>query len=243
MPGTLEDFQELVEASSLIFKATVSSLNTSNEPGFPSGDRSVVVHVDAVFRAGQALGDLVGRSLTVQLSRIHIPKVGDQVIFFANGLVYGVQIVVRELGRLDPTAKVEKDVVAAIEALPAHHLRSRLEGAELVVAGTVVHLRPSEIREPASFHSPKWMVGVIHVTSALKGKPGDDEVEVVFPASHDQRWSSAPKFREKQQGIFLLRRGAAQWGLPAHAYTALDYADFQPRDTRARIDALLSNKE
>jgi hypothetical protein len=244
MPANVEEVERLVEESSLIFKATVSSLDHSNEPGFPHGDSSVVAHIDGVFRAGSALGELVGRSATIELLHGHRPRVGVQAVFFANGLVYGVQIAVREVGHLDPSAKVEKDVAAAIDALPARHLRAQIEGAELVVAGIVVRTRPSGIKEPVSFHSPKWMVAVVRVSSALKGKAADDEVEVVFPSSHDHRWSLAPKFRDKQEGIFILRRGATtHFGLPAQAYTALDPADFQPLDAKARIQALISRKE
>jgi hypothetical protein len=244
MPANVEEVERLVEESSIILKATVSRLSHSNEPAFPSGDRSVLAQVDGVFRSGSALGNLVGRSVTIELLPGHRPKVGDQEIFFANGLLYGAQIALREVGHLDPGAKVEKDVVAAIDALPARHVGLRLAGAELVVGGTVARIRPSGIKEAVSFHSPKWMVAVIRVSSALKGKAGDDEVEVVFPSSHDQRWSLCPKFHDKQEGIFILRRGATtDWGLPAHAYTALDHADFQPSDAKARIQALLSHKE
>lgn len=244
MPAHVEEVERLVEESSLIFTATVSRLSHSNEPGFPSGDRSVLAHIDRVFRAGSALGDLVGRSVTIELVQGHWPKVGDQAVFFANGLVYGVQIAVREVGHLAPSAKVEKDVATAIEALPGRHLESRLEGAELVIHGIVVRTRESGIKEPVSFHSPKWMVAVIRVSSALKGKSGDGEVEVVFPSSHDHRWSLAPKFHDKQEGIFILRQGATtHWGLPAQAYTALDPADSQPSEAKARIQSLLSRKE
>ena len=244
MAANVEEVERLVEESSLIFKATVSRLNHSNEPGFPSGDRSVLAHIDGVFRAGSALGDLAGRSVTIELLQGHRPSLGDQVVFFANGLVYGAQIAVREVGHLDPSGKVEKEVVAAIDGLPVRHLQRRLEGAELVVVGTVVRTRPSGIKEPISFHSPHWMVAGIRVSSALKGKAGDGEVEVVFPSSHDHRWSLAPKFHEKQEGIFILRRGATtQFGLPGQAYTALDRADFQPPDAKARMQALLSHKE
>lgn len=243
MAASVQEVEKLVEESSLIFKATVSRLGHSNEPSLAASDSSILGHVDAVFRAGSALGDLVGRSLTIQMSQNRTARVGDQAIFFANGLVYGAQIAVLEVGRLEPTAKVEKDIIAAIGALPTRHLASRLETAELIIAGTVVHVRSSGIKEPVSFHSPKWMVAVIHVSSALKGKAGDDEVEVVFPSSHDQRWSSAPKFRDKQEGIFILRRGLTEWGLPASSFTAINYADFQPPDSRPRINSLLSHKE
>jgi hypothetical protein len=114
----------------------------------------------------------------------------------------------------------------------------------LVVSGTVVRIRPSGIKEAVSFHSPKWTVAVIRISSALKGKTADDEVEVVFPSSHDHRWSLSPKFHNKQEGIFILRRGATtDWGLPEHAYTALDHTDFQPSDAKARIQELMSRKE
>jgi len=59
--------------------------------------------------------------VTIELLHGHRPSVSDQAVFFANGLVYGVQIAVREVGHLAPSTKVENDVVAAIEALPVRH--------------------------------------------------------------------------------------------------------------------------
>jgi hypothetical protein len=239
MAEQTEHIARLVGSSSVIVRATVSQLHASNEPTVSANERLIIAQVDAVLRAGPALGRLAGRAVTIELAPNHGMSVGERAIFFTNGLAYGTQVVLREEGHCEATAQNEKEVSAAIEGLPLRHLESRLHAADVVIVGTVRHVRPSGIKEPISFHSPKWMRAEVHVSNSLKGKRGHDEVEVLFPSARDVLWAHAPRLHEGDEGIFLLRRGVAKWGATADTLTALDPGDFQPIDALSRIRSLL----
>jgi len=243
MPEQVGDIARLVAASSVIIDATVSQLQISNEPTVSANERLVVAQVDKVLRAGPALSKLAGQAVTIELATGYRPQVGERVIFFTNGLVYGTQVVLREIGHREGTAQSEKEVTAAIESLPIRHLESRLETADFVVVGRVKHVRPSGLKEPTSFHSPKWMIADVNVTHWLKGKPSDGEIAVLFPSAHDVLWAGAPRFHQGEEGIFLLRKGYRKWGAPPEAQSALDAADFQPMDTLSHIRSLLRQNQ
>ncbi len=243
MPEYAEDTARLVEASSVIVRATVSQRGASNEPTVPASPRLVIAQINSVFRAGPTLGNLVGRTVTIELDTDHGLDVGHQAIFFTNGLVYGDQIVLREVGHRHVNAQNEREVGAAVEALPLRHLRSRLESADIVVVGTVEHVQPSGIREPISFHSPKWMLARVRVRSLIKGEHKGNHIEVLFPSARDVLWAGAHRFREHEEGIFLLHRGAAKWGAPQEPLSALDPADFQHADALPQIQQLLRHDQ
>ena len=243
MAEQAEQIARLVASSSVIVRATVSQLRASSEPTVSANERLIIAQVDVVLRAGPALGSLAGRAVTVELAPNHGMSVGERAVFFTNGLAYGTQVVLREEGHCAATAQNEKEVTAAIEGLPLRQLESRLQAADLVIVGTVRDVRPSGIREPISFHSPKWMRAEVHVANSLKGRRGHDEVAVLFPSARDVRWAHAPRFHERDEGIFLLHRGVAKWGAPADALTALDHADFQPTDALSRIRSLLRENQ
>jgi hypothetical protein len=237
----VEVVEKLVGAASLIFKATVTRLNASNEPTIPPRPGLVVGRVDTVLRASPALGNLVGQEITIQLAAEHpAPKVGEHAIFYTNDWIYGTQIAVREVAHREATADAEKDTIEALEKLPVRHLESRLDGAELVIMGVVGRIEPSPVKEPASFNAPLWKLAIVHVESILKGRhrgePRPERVGVLFPSSDD--WSPAPRFEEKQNGIFLLRH-EPRLGLPPEVFTALDPADFQPQTALRLVQSLL----
>lgn len=142
----------------------------------------------------------------------------------------------------EATPDAEKETIEALENLPVRHFKLRLDGAELVIVGVVVSIGPSPIKEPLSFNAPLWKLAFVRVESLLKNQHGGEprskreRVGVLFPTSDD--WSPAPRFEEKQDGIFLLRH-EPQLGLPHDLFTALDPADFQPRTALQRVQSLL----
>ena len=60
---------------------------------------------------------------------------------------------------------------------------------------------------------------------------------VWFPASDDIGWFRAPKLKEGQAAVFLLRR-ARERGL--QGFTALDSLDVQPAAERDRIRRMIA---
>jgi hypothetical protein len=239
MPTEAEGVDKLVEESSYVFRATVTQLNASNEPAVRPGPGLIVAHVDEAFRASPSVGvnGLRGRDVTLQLAG-GAPALGDKVLVFANEWLYGVQIALREVAHHRLTARAEREVVEAVRRLPTRHLERRLDGAVLVVEGEVESIRPSPIPDGFKLRSPNYELAVVRVVSRLKGECGE-HVNVLFPTNPAPPWRPAPRLKEGQSGIFILRHETALEA-PREYFTALDPDDVQPRDELNRIKALLN---
>jgi hypothetical protein len=231
-----------VEAATLIFRATVTRTNASNEPTVPKGPGLVVARVDAVLKASPDLGSLVGQEVTIQLAtKRPAMKRGDQAIFYATDWVFGKKIAVRELSHHPATPAAEKQVATALDRQPLTRLASRLRSAELAIVGVVDAIHPSPIKEPLSFNAPQWKVATVRIESILKNSQRNRQsaantVNLLFPGSDD--WAPAPQFEQSQSGIFLLRH-EPKLGIPPDYFLALDPADFQSREAIGQVQSLL----
>jgi hypothetical protein len=229
---------KLVEESSYVFKATVTQLNTSNEPAVRPGPGLIVAHVDEAFRASPSVGvgGLRGREVTMLLAG-GAPALGDKLLVFANEWVYGVQIALREVAHHKATAQAEKEVVEAVERLPIRHLEARLDGAVLVVDGEVERIGPSPVPDGFTLRSPNYHLAVVRVESTLKGK-GEERVNVLFPTNPAPPWRTSPRLKDHEAAVFILRHETTLKA-PRHFLTALDPDDVQPRDMLRKIKSLL----
>jgi hypothetical protein len=237
MPAETEEVDELVEAS-YVFKATVTQLNASNEPAIRPGPGLIVAHVDEVFRASPSVGvdGLRGRDVTILFAG-GAPAVGDQLLVSADEWVYGTQIAVREVAHRASTARADREVAEAVERRPGRHLEARLDGADLVVDGEVESIRPSPVPDGFALTSPYYQLAVVRVESALKGRAGR-RVNVLFPTSPAPPWRSAPRLREHQTAVFILRHETAL-GAPREFFTALEPGDVRPREMLDEIQSLI----
>ena len=88
-----------------------------------------------------------------------------------------------------------------------------------------------------------WATAVIKVSSVLKGM-GEDQVEVMFPTSRDEMWAEAPRFAAGDTGIWILRRGKQERGMPrpTGALTALGAGDFQSVSELSRLRDLIAGR-
>ncbi len=238
MATDTERVDRLVDESSYVFKATVTQVNASNEPAVRPGPGLIVAHVDEAFRASPSVGvgALRGRDVTIQFSG-GAPALGDKLLVFANEWVYGVQIALRGVAHHKATAQAEKEVEEVVERLPIRHLEVRLDGAVLVVDGEVESIGPSPVPDGFSLRSPNYSLAVVRVVSTLKGK-GGERVNVLFPTNPAPPWRTAPRLKEHQSAVFLLRHETALKA-PRHFMTALDPDDVQSREMIGKIKSLL----
>lgn len=237
MPTETRGVDELVEAS-YVFKATVTQLNASNEPAVPPGPGLIVVHVDEAFRAPPSVGvdGLRGRDVTILLAG-GAPAVGDKLLVFAEEWVYGSQIAVREVASRQVTARAEREVAEAAERLPVRQLEARLDGAVMVVDGEVESVGPSPVPDGETLRSPHYQLAVVRVQSRLKGESGE-RVNVLFPTSPAPPWRNAPRLREHERAVFILRPETAL-GAPAEFFTALEPGDVRPQEMGDEIRSLM----
>ena len=223
---------------SYVFRGTVRRLNASNEPTIRPSPNQVIVHVDETFRASPSVGvaGLQGREVTLLLAA-GAPRLGDRLLVFANDWVYGVQIALREVRHFEATEQREREISEAINQLPARHLRVRLEGAALVIEGEVERIEPSPIQDGERLRSPYYQLAIVRVASKLKGECGE-HVNVLFPTNPAPPWRTAPRLKEHESALFILRH-ETELKAPPEFFTALDPADVRPREELSRIRTLL----
>jgi hypothetical protein len=226
---------ELVRESQFIVEGTVSRLGQGTMPIVPDSENIITLRVDHVYQAPQALTRLVGDELTVLVKDPVGLQINERMIFFARGWLIGDGIAVEEVGRLSsPGADLANRIASAQEDAADQVLSDRMSEAELVIAGRVIEIRAWAPPAGVSEHNPNWQEAVVGISAVLKGDTSLTRVGVLFPASLDVAWATAPKFQIGQEGIWILRREPAPNG-----YTALDAQDFRPASESSRIRRLL----
>jgi hypothetical protein len=210
----------------------------------PATESTAVVRIDEVIEAPGAPAGLLRQEITVQLSQTGLLKAGDQATFFTRGWLLGNSMAVIELGHaVDQSVQQTGEQVQATRQKTADEaLQAEIASAESIVAGTVASVRPSHIPHIGSEHDPDWYEAEITVSSVVKGHLPSHTVTVLFPHSDDPMWQGAPKFKEGQQGIWLLHRN--QMNLPGikDQYTVLNTLDFQTMENLERIRKLVKSQ-
>jgi hypothetical protein len=214
-----------------VFKGTVQQLKSATMKQVPVDDRTVVVTVDQVIEAPEALAKLAGQNITVQLSGTGKVKPGQQMIFNTISWIYGDSIAVQALSQEPVKASHMASLRGAADPVGRREQREKRErfaSADLVVSGKVLAVRlPDEAQsrtrgmraaglsqsqpiKPISEHDPKWREAVVEVDDVHKGSHQKKQVVVRFPASMDVLWHRAPKFQPGQQGYFMLHKSEGE---------------------------------
>jgi hypothetical protein len=173
---------------------------------------------------------------------------GTRAVFYANGWIYGKHLSVREIGRTPlerSTARTKREIAEAKTEAENDRIVERIAAAELVIAGKVRSVRPfdeANRRVPISEHAADWRLAEIAVAKRYKGQ-SETTVLVAFPASRDVMWAESPKFKEGQEGIWILQRPRNLEQIfssaKAPVFTAIAARDFRPKSDADRIVRLL----
>ncbi len=243
----MPEVKDLVRQARFIFKGTIQKLNAATMSVVPVTDSTAIVKVEQVFQAPETLGDYTDQDITVQLGDPKGAKEGQQAVFFANSWLYGESIAVVEVGRVAPEdlTQLRQQIADANRSIADEELQSRVAGAELVVVGKVLKTNPApeELRRgPITEHDPDWWEAIIEVESVEKGELPEGPVIVLFPNSTDEMWIDSPKFEVGQEGLWILQKDQQEKAWPIMRIpgrTALHPLDFQRKDQRERITALI----
>jgi hypothetical protein len=239
--GGPTSIQALSRSSSFVFAGTVLELGASNLRAVRARPNLVLVRVNRALRVDPVLGDLRGRSVTLETPTANQLKPGEQAVFFTQSWIHGEEVAVREVARVEVGHADE--VAAAVARLPELHLGDRLADAAAVVLAEVERTRriPNLPRER---RAPHWSEATLRVEETLKGDASG--LRLLFPTSESHHWYRAPRFRRRQRGVFLLHAGdphatpwLADYGLDGRVVTALDPADVQPESEAGRVRTLL----
>jgi hypothetical protein len=220
--------------ANFIFQGTVQKLKAAAMQNVPVDDRTAVVRVDQVIESPKAMAGYDGQNITVRLAGRQKIKEGQQLLFHAQGWIFGDGIAVQSLSQ-EPIKPTHTALLSRggdpVEHKQRRELRQRFDSADVVVSGVVssVHL-PADAQEMqgrrglletgaespragrVSEHDPRWRDAVIDVDDVHKGAHTKKQIVVRFPASKDVRWYKAPKFQPGQQGLFMLHKGKADEG-------------------------------
>jgi len=202
-----------------LFKGTVQKLNASTMAHVPEKAQTAIVHVDEILHAPPALAKTLGKQITVKLAKGSKLKTGEQVLFYANGWLFGDSVAVESIKQERPAqakTMLEQTVTDPVRNLAHRELESRLTDASMVIEGEVssIHLpqahgfaaaKSVNSAGPVSEHDPKWREAVINVAVVHKGEPSTKQVVVRFPSSTDVQWHRAPKFHTGDRGVWLLQ--------------------------------------
>lgn len=127
------DIDALVTQSGFIFQGTVKKLNSDTRNVKQDGS-IVVVLIDEVLQAKNALAPRRGRTITLQLKEPDSVKMGQQLIFFTNVIrphvidtTFGQGFNIIEVGRMEDTATLRQQIAAAKQRLADQELQQRLE--------------------------------------------------------------------------------------------------------------------
>jgi hypothetical protein len=239
--ATRLDDESLVRSTGLIFAGTVMELGRSSVPAVKPADNLIVVRVDRGLRVDKALGDIRGKTVTVAVKDPKAFRAGQQAVFFTNSWIHGQGIAVREVEHAEIQA--QDSVAAIIAKLPELHLIDRLRAAVLVVHAEVTRVGPVErfslLRDDAL-----WRPAELQVLHVLRGAPRSPTI-AHFPTAKHPDWARAPRFTERQRGIFVLHapssgRHPSLAALPAGALIVTDPDDFQPESRLAEVEKLVA---
>jgi hypothetical protein len=239
-PAMQSELVDRVRSSGLIFTGTVIERGKSSVPSVPAKENLLVVRLDRSLRADPVLGDLHGKMVTVVPRTPETLQVGQKAVFLTNSWIHDRGIAVREVEHVD--IQQEGLVAAAVSQVPQAHLSDRVKSAGLVVDAIV--LRTSRVeRKTFERNAALWAAAELRVKKVLSGKPYQPTI-VYFPTSDHPLWASAPRFKEQQQGIFILhapsRRARSEASLDPEGWVALDPSDFQPESEMTTIEKLIA---
>ncbi len=235
------------EQAQFIFRGAVLQQGAVTLAEVPATESTVVVRVEEILKAPDILKDYEGQPITVQLGSRQRVTEGQEYLFATNGWIFGAGLAVTCVGLSPVTAANVQALQAALSAHPAKLLKARADRAELVVSGQVTQIRqvPRPAGAPITEHDPEWQEAVIRVAQVARGakrRGAGQQVVVRFSASHDIRWTKAPKFLVGQEGVWMLgdktKEGAAMRaavGVPKEQYLVVEPEDFHPKEHAARV--------
>jgi hypothetical protein len=245
--------EDSANEAGFVFIGTVEEAGSSTVRAVRATDSTAVVRVDEVVRAPTAFRGLEGQRITVLLRTPGRPREGEQATFAAHGVAFGESIAVEEIDHSEVRAggELRAQLAEISDQRSNSAIGARIASADVVVEARVAQVRPTaaEVAEvepglpgPLSEHYPDWMEATLDISAVLKGTRPQDPTVLLFPASIDIMWVSAPKFHAGQEGIWLLHSEqvpqAAARAIPS-VYTALAADDFQPRERAEQIHGMI----
>jgi len=237
-PAFAQDHSNLIEQSSTIFVGRVTQIGGSTMPTVPPSPDMAVVEVERILDKPPAVSMQTSTLVTVKLKQSGSLRLGDRVIFYTNGRIFGEGLAVEEVGHETmaqatpgatsgggPADRSSSQDIAQIRQQQAEaSLQERIRAAPVVVVGRVREVHDAAgaaLQQSAggglriTEHDPRMAEAVIEVTDAFKGATAGSDVVVRFPTSEDVMWFNYPKLRVGEAGVFILQPDSLAGGSKA----------------------------
>lgn len=247
-----QDQAALYQRAQFVFDGTIVRNHGSSSREIAASSNTIVVRADSVLKKPPSVLLRDGAELTIAVKERSSYEPGQRARFFADGIVFGTGIEVKEITH----TKLAQGTFAQSATASGEHLREQAETEQLrdkvktaaaVVVGRVVEVLPAPLRNSSgsghiSEHDANWQNAVVEVQGIVKGSPGK-QIVVHFPASIDVAWVNDPKLKVGQEATLILDRDHVS-GLPNHlmmagtvvtTYTALRPGDVLPASEAQRL--------
>ena len=210
------ELDKMVADAPLVFKAKIVLLHTTttNEPDVSNAG---VVVVSEVIDAPDAFRNIAGQQVTIRFSDINKMNVGEERIFFTDPYWIGESLGATEKGSISSNDKLfeNRDISKLINQARTKQddekLRMLLRESKITVTGKVIRVtKPDSQPMIGSEHDPEWREAEIQIDETLKGKAAGQTIKILFSASKDVMFFEAPKFREGDEGIFIIKQADPQ---------------------------------
>jgi hypothetical protein len=207
-----DELDKLVPGSSFIFKGKVILLHTATTDEKDVTNTGVVL-VTEVIDAPEFLQNVSGQQVTVRFTEINKVNVGEERMFFTEPYWIGETLGVTEIGSLLKSDKLyeSKEILTYIkqarEKQADEQLGKILKDSRTVIAGKVLKISEPEGKvKTATEHDPEWKEAEIQIDQTLKGKIESKTVKILFASGKDVMFFQAPKFKEGDEGIFIIQQ-------------------------------------
>ena len=197
------------EEARFVFRGTVAQRGAATLDEVPLTRNTLVVTVDEILTAPEALQAFEGQAITVVLGTGQRASTGQRYVFHTNGWLYGSSLAVVCIRLTPDTDSHVGQLRQAMDAGAGRWLQERAQRADLVVSGQVKEIRDATQPDtPISEHDPQWRQATVAVSDVhrsgarLARKPR--QVLIRFAASIDVRWANAPKFSVGDAGLWML---------------------------------------
>ena len=239
---------DFLRGSQFVVAGSVGQAGTANVRIVSPSANVGTFKISEILHGPSVLRGFAGKEITVMFDESKPIRAGESMVLFAKSWLYGDNLAVIEVGRMDEMEpdKTHTDIADAQRAVADEKLSRRIALAELVITGKVDKTEPAseEIsrRMPITEHMPEYWVAEIAIKSVEKGRHEGKRVSIYFPASHDVTWHRAPKFTPGQEGIWILQRDQQEMGwrsMRLPGLTALAPLDFHALEHLTRIRNLI----
>lgn len=172
-------------------------------------DSVCVVRVDEIIESKKHYTKQKGKLITIKSKNIKDLSVGDERVFFTNGLIWGESLCVVELGSYTVKSSydqisLKKQINNIQENEEQKLIKERYAKAELALLGKIQKIEAIVVNENIiSEHHPYWNKAEVQVIETLKGN-NNSIVYFYYPSSNDIMWENSPKFKVGDSGIWFL---------------------------------------